>query len=156
MGLRPGSGDFYVVRIEALADPSPPRFSEEELKHDPRAEIERLIDQMRDLSERELLRPGVPAVGRLSVRPLLPPMDRTSGEMNMPSDNLLLTGLPGCGKTTVNGSGGGGVRPGQRRRIRSRASLRSRPACRTWATVLDAHKTCERSSARALGISQMT
>ena len=55
MGLRPGSGDFYVVRIEALADPSPPRFSEEELKHDPRAEIERLIDQMRDLSERELL-----------------------------------------------------------------------------------------------------
>ena len=54
-GLKPGTGDFYVVRIEALADPSPPRFSEEDLKHDHRAEIERLIDQMRDLSERELV-----------------------------------------------------------------------------------------------------
>ena len=53
--LKPGTGDFYVVRIEAMADPSPPRFSENDLKHDSRAEIERLIDQMRDLSEQELL-----------------------------------------------------------------------------------------------------
>ena len=52
--LTPGKGDFYVVRIEALADPSPPRFSEEDLQHDHRAEIERLIEQMRDLSEQEL------------------------------------------------------------------------------------------------------
>ena len=52
--LTPGTGDSYVVRIEALADPSPPRFSEEDLKHDHRAEIERLIEQMRDLSEQEL------------------------------------------------------------------------------------------------------
>ena len=49
--LRPGTGDFYVVRIEAVADPSPPRFSEEDLRHDHRTEIERLIEQMRDLSE---------------------------------------------------------------------------------------------------------
>ena len=42
--LTPGTGDFYVVRIEALANPSPPRFSEEDLKHDHRAEIERLIE----------------------------------------------------------------------------------------------------------------
>jgi DNA-directed RNA polymerase subunit RPC12/RpoP len=53
--LTPGKGDFYVVRIEALADPTPPTFSEEDMKHDPRAEIERLIEQMRDLSEQELL-----------------------------------------------------------------------------------------------------
>jgi hypothetical protein len=53
--LTPGKGDFYVVRIEALADPTPPSFSEEDLRHDPRQEIERLIDQMGDLSERELL-----------------------------------------------------------------------------------------------------
>jgi hypothetical protein len=53
--LRPGSGDFYVVRVEALADPTPPSFSEEDLQHDPRAEIERLIDQMQDLSEQELM-----------------------------------------------------------------------------------------------------
>jgi hypothetical protein len=53
--LTPGAGDFYVVRIDAIADPSPPRFSEEDLEHDHRVEIERLIDQMRDLSERELV-----------------------------------------------------------------------------------------------------
>ena len=53
--LTPGTGDFYVVRIEALADPTPPHFSEDDLRRDPRAEIARLIEQMRDLSEQELL-----------------------------------------------------------------------------------------------------
>ncbi len=53
--LTPGCGNFYAVRIEALADPSPPQFSEEDLRSDPRQEIERLIDAMRGLSERELL-----------------------------------------------------------------------------------------------------
>jgi len=53
--LTPGKGNFYVVRIDALADPTPPGFSDEDLQHDPRAEIERLIEQMRDSSERELL-----------------------------------------------------------------------------------------------------
>ena len=53
--LTPGKGNFYVVRIEALADPSPPNFSEDDLTQDPTAEIERLIDQMRESSERELL-----------------------------------------------------------------------------------------------------
>jgi len=52
--LMPGTGDFYVVRIDAIADPSPPQFSEEDLKLDHRVEIERLIEGMRDLSEREL------------------------------------------------------------------------------------------------------
>jgi hypothetical protein len=53
--LTPGTGDFYVVRIDAIADPSPPRLSEEDLSHDHRAEIQALIEQMRDLSERELV-----------------------------------------------------------------------------------------------------
>ena len=53
--LRPGSGDFYVVQIEAVADPTPPNFSEEDLARDPSAEIARLIGQMRDLSQQELL-----------------------------------------------------------------------------------------------------
>lgn len=53
--LRPGKGDFYVVRIEAVADPSPPSFSDDDLQRDPRLEIERLIEQMGSLSERELL-----------------------------------------------------------------------------------------------------
>ena len=44
-----------MVRIEALADPSPPRFSEDDLKQDLRAEIERLFSQMSGLSERELI-----------------------------------------------------------------------------------------------------
>jgi hypothetical protein len=53
--LKPGTGNFYVVRIEALADPTPPSFSDEDMKRDHRAEIERLVEQMRELSERELL-----------------------------------------------------------------------------------------------------
>jgi hypothetical protein len=53
--LRPGTDDFYVVRIEAVADPSPPAFSEDDLDLDHRAEIERLLDQMRGLSEQELV-----------------------------------------------------------------------------------------------------
>ena len=53
--MTPGKGDFYVVRIEAVADPTPPAFSEEDMQHDPRAEIERLIEQMRNVSKQELL-----------------------------------------------------------------------------------------------------
>lgn len=53
--LTPGTGDFYVVRIEAFADSTPPVFSAEDLQRDARAEIERLLDEMRELSERELL-----------------------------------------------------------------------------------------------------
>ena len=53
--LTPGKGNFYVVRIEAFADPTPPRFSEEDMNVDPRAEIKRLIEQMCESSERELL-----------------------------------------------------------------------------------------------------
>ncbi|MBN2294363.1 MAG: hypothetical protein JXM70_18185 [Pirellulales bacterium] len=52
--LMPGKGDFYMVKIEALADPSPPDFSEDDLARDHKAEIERLMEQMGDLSEREL------------------------------------------------------------------------------------------------------
>ena len=52
--LTPGEGSFYVVRIEAFADPTPPNLSEEDLAADVRAEMERLIDQMREMSEREL------------------------------------------------------------------------------------------------------
>ena len=53
--LTPGKGDFYLVRIEALADPTPPSFSEEDLMRDPRQEIASLVEQMRDLSEQELM-----------------------------------------------------------------------------------------------------
>ena len=53
--LTPGDGSFYVVRIEALADPTPPSFSWEDLRRDAGAEIERLLRQMDDLSEQEAL-----------------------------------------------------------------------------------------------------
>jgi hypothetical protein len=53
--LKPGTGNFYAVRIEALADPTPPSFSDDDLARDTRAEIAWLIEQMRDLSERELM-----------------------------------------------------------------------------------------------------
>jgi hypothetical protein len=53
--LIPGKGDFYVVRIEAVADPSPPVFDEEDLARDPRQEIDRLIEQSRELSQQELM-----------------------------------------------------------------------------------------------------
>lgn len=52
--LHPGRGDFYVVRIEALADPAPPAFSEADLARDPRAEIAALLARMEGQSEREL------------------------------------------------------------------------------------------------------
>ena len=53
--LEPGKGDFYVVKIEVLADPTPPCFSEEDLYRDAKAEIERLIQQMEDFSEQEAM-----------------------------------------------------------------------------------------------------
>ena len=53
--LTPGKGDFYVVNIEAFADPAPPNFSEEDLGRDLRLEINQLVARMQDISERESL-----------------------------------------------------------------------------------------------------
>ena len=53
--LTPGRGDFYVVRIEAFADPSPPADGSESTARDPGEEIDRLIRQMEGMSERELM-----------------------------------------------------------------------------------------------------
>jgi hypothetical protein len=53
--LSRGRGDFYVVRIEAIADPSPPEFTEEDLLRDPQAEIQRLIEAMQGLTEKEAM-----------------------------------------------------------------------------------------------------
>ena len=50
-----GKGHFYIVKIEAVADPSPPIFDEEDLDRDPRTEIDRLIQEARSLSEQELM-----------------------------------------------------------------------------------------------------
>lgn len=53
--LSPGRGDFYVVNIEAYADPTPPEFAEEDLTRDPREEIRKLAERLQDLSEREAM-----------------------------------------------------------------------------------------------------
>jgi hypothetical protein len=51
--LQPGTGTFYRVTIEAVADPTPPVLEQPE--GDLRERIERLIAQMSDLSEREAM-----------------------------------------------------------------------------------------------------
>ena len=53
--LQAGRGDFYVVWIEALADPTPPSISDADLACDPGEEIDDLLEQMRSMSERELM-----------------------------------------------------------------------------------------------------
>ncbi len=53
--LIPGRGNFYVVKIEAVADPSPPILDEEDLRGDPLQTINRLIEDSQDLSQQELL-----------------------------------------------------------------------------------------------------
>jgi hypothetical protein len=53
--LRPGSGDFYLVTIEAVADPTPPTVSAEDLAADHREQIERLLAQLAHLTEEEAL-----------------------------------------------------------------------------------------------------
>src|SRR5262245_57145056 len=53
--LHPGRGDWYRVAIEAVADPSPPAFTDEELAEDPRPQIERLLARLEGLSEQEAM-----------------------------------------------------------------------------------------------------
>jgi len=50
--LRPGAGDFYHVKIVAVADPAPPSL-DEPFAQDIGREIRRLIAQVQDVSERE-------------------------------------------------------------------------------------------------------
>lgn len=55
--LKPGSGDWYIVRIEAFADPSPPVLNEE-LAGDETSisrRIDELLEQMSEMTERELM-----------------------------------------------------------------------------------------------------
>jgi hypothetical protein len=53
--LEPGKGDFYVVRIEAFADPTPPSITAEDLQRDASAEIQRLLASLGDLSAQEAM-----------------------------------------------------------------------------------------------------
>jgi hypothetical protein len=53
--LQPGSGTFYRVNIEAVADPTPPTITAEDLRNDPTAQIGKILEQMQELSEQEAL-----------------------------------------------------------------------------------------------------
>jgi hypothetical protein len=53
--LHPGSGDFYVVRIEAVADPSGPVLEDDDPDRDIHREIEELVKRMSDLTEQEAM-----------------------------------------------------------------------------------------------------
>ncbi len=53
--VSPGEGSFYVVRIEAFADPTPPRQGWTEPLPGIAAEIDDLLERMRDLSAQELM-----------------------------------------------------------------------------------------------------
>lgn len=53
--LRPGTGNFFRVSIEAVADPTPPVVAQVETTGELRERIESLLEQMRDLSEQEAM-----------------------------------------------------------------------------------------------------
>jgi hypothetical protein len=53
--LEPGRGDLYVVRIEAVADPSPQRLDDYLGQGDLFEKMEELIEQMRDMSPLDLM-----------------------------------------------------------------------------------------------------
>jgi len=53
--LKPGDGDFFRINVEAMADPTPPDVSEEDVATDHREQIERLLGTMNDMSEREAM-----------------------------------------------------------------------------------------------------
>jgi len=53
--LQPGDGNFFVVHIEAVADPTPPSFTHEDLQRDFNKEFNRLVEELSDYSERELM-----------------------------------------------------------------------------------------------------
>jgi hypothetical protein len=53
--LRPGSGNFYLVKIDAVADPTPPDIRDEDLGDDIQGEIRKLISQMEKMSASEAM-----------------------------------------------------------------------------------------------------
>ncbi|MFO7907266.1 MAG: hypothetical protein ACQESR_21370 [Planctomycetota bacterium] len=54
--LTPGTGTLWEVRIDAVADPWPPNFTQEDLQSDrPQKEWRELVERMKDLSPREAM-----------------------------------------------------------------------------------------------------
>jgi hypothetical protein len=53
--LTPGEGSFYVVRIEAFADPTPPRVDDDVSLAEIETEMAQLLESMSDLSPQEMM-----------------------------------------------------------------------------------------------------
>jgi hypothetical protein len=53
--LRPGAGNFYQINVEAVADPTPPTISADDLAADVRGQIEDLLAQLGELSAQEAM-----------------------------------------------------------------------------------------------------
>ncbi len=53
--LTPGKGDFYVVEVQAYAENSPPVITADDLAKDHHEEMQKLAEQMKGLSEQELM-----------------------------------------------------------------------------------------------------
>jgi hypothetical protein len=51
--LRPGQGEFYLVRIDAVLDPTPPEFTDDDLRRDVTGELNDLVRQLETLSAQE-------------------------------------------------------------------------------------------------------
>ena len=50
-----GRGEFYVVRIEAVADPTPPEITTDDLRRDARRDWRDIIAALQDVSPQEAL-----------------------------------------------------------------------------------------------------
>ena len=55
IGLQPGTGAFYRITIEAVADPAPPVITAEDLATDLRQQIQQLLAQLQGISEQEAM-----------------------------------------------------------------------------------------------------
>ena len=53
--LEPGSGDFYVVAIDAVADPSPPKIEPGNMQRDLRRDWREIVAALHDTSPQEAL-----------------------------------------------------------------------------------------------------
>jgi hypothetical protein len=53
--IHPGRGDYYLVRIDAVADPAPPVIAAEDLAIDFDQEFKRLVAETEELSAQEAM-----------------------------------------------------------------------------------------------------
>ena len=50
-----GRGEFYVVQIDAAADPTPPELTRDDFQRDLRREWQELVAELKDVSPQEAL-----------------------------------------------------------------------------------------------------